>query len=113
MNDEEYKIHYYKRFEKEPKYTHALVVCKEHIGEILTDAGVRIKASYNGLLIQYQCKDGRKLTALVHSREQYIIELYRISTIAESEHPELIKVIEEPKKANFIMEEESDKRRKN
>lgn len=112
MNDEEYKIRYYKRFKKEPRYAHALVVCKEHIGEILTDAGVRIKASYNGLLIQYQCKDGRKLTALVHSCEQYIMELYRISTIAESEHPELIKVIEEPKKPNFIMEEESDKRRK-
>lgn len=107
---EDYKKHFCKRLEKEPRYSKVAYECKYKRRTIITDAGVTIKStSGGGILIQYTKLNGNKITSLVFREVQYIEEYYKISLLAEAEHPQPIKVVE-PKKKNFIEEEDFDKR---
>lgn len=107
---EEYKKHFCKRLEKEPKYSKVINECKNKNHTITTDAEVIIKPTNGGgILIQYTKLNGDKIASLVFREVQYIEEFYKISLIAEAEHPQSIKTVE-PKKKNIIEEEDLERR---
>ena len=106
MSSEEYKKAFYKRYALEPEFYKAMFICFGQNGTIQTDAGVRIRASRGGgLFIEYERLNGNKIKALVHNEDQYLTSFYRISRLAEYEHPQPVKPKVEEKRT-FI---ENDK----
>jgi len=110
MSEEEYLQLYYKRYLREPIYRKACVICFDKNGQILTEAGIIIKAtSGKGLCIQYERLNKTKITSIVYGERQYIEELYKITEIAYKEHPNLpIPFVKEDERPSLIREKVKD-----
>lgn len=97
--DEMYRQAYYKHKKVEPTYSQAVFICSRLPGQALTDTGILIKASRGGgIILQYESKKGIKHTSCVYNPTHYVEELYRLTILAGSEHPERVKKPEPPKK---------------
>lgn len=106
MDEDKYKEYFNKRYEVEPVYRKAVIICVNKRGIIQMETGITIRSVRSGgLLIEYKRPNGVKLTSLVFNKDQYTKEYYKLTQLAYLDNPLCIPVVKEVPKRNFIEEE--------